>query len=403
MRRQHHHHQQHRLSAPHYSTATSSLSSPTSSYLASSWFPERAYDGKVVPSCSSSDLLANAFGGGGGISSKRGRGEAFLTRSRSLPEQYPGSYYHTHRHQHHPSSALEDDDDDRLQGILGRWWLRRRPSGPLTRPEDFFGEDDLARRRLADAATSRIEGLTTLRPEEYLWSRQQSLGNSSEEDHRRRRLLLLQQQLRDRPAGDQSLHRYHQQHQDHYQSSETAPGRRGWAAARAASSSPLTLGKSLQLVTENFVGSTASKSRSGAADAAGPGSAAWAAREKTVRFDPKDWSDLPAGSSRKGHYLHHHHQDDGLSLLVLGGGSFAQDEAWLSGCDDEAWMTIEDVRSGRWARWDEVRQESRDSGIETGSSCFTSSEDSGRASGWLAGATSTRDHSCFVAKKVYLS
>ncbi len=45
-------------------------------------------------------------------------------------------------------------------------------------------------------------------------------------------------------------------------------------------------------------------------------------------------------------------------------------------------MTVEDVRSGRWARWDALRQESqesttRDSGIETGS-CFTSSEDSNR-------------------------
>ena len=53
--------------------------------------------------------------------------------------------------------------------------------------------------------------------------------------------------------------------------------------------------------------------------------------------------------------------------------------------EEQPWMTIEDVRSGRWARWDALRQESqesqtRDSGIETGS-CFTSSEDSNRGGG----------------------
>ena len=62
-------------------------------------------------------------------------------------------------------------------------------------------------------------------------------------------------------------------------------------------------------------------------------------------------------------------------------------------------MTVEDVRSGRWARWDTQRQESqdsqtRDSGIETGS-CFTSSEDSNRG-GIVAGVG---DH--YHSRKVY--
>ena len=64
---------------------------------------------------------------------------------------------------------------------------------------------------------------------------------------------------------------------------------------------------------------------------------------------------------------------------------FDSDDFNESGSDSlcgDGWMTIEDVRSGRWARWDTLRQESqdsttRDSGIET-SSCFTSSEDSNR-------------------------
>ena len=53
------------------------------------------------------------------------------------------------------------------------------------------------------------------------------------------------------------------------------------------------------------------------------------------------------------------------------------------GIEQDAWMSVEDVRTGRWARWDALvkqeSQETRDSGIETGS-CFTSSEDSHRGS-----------------------
>lgn len=90
-------------------------------------------------------------------------------------------------------------------------------------------------------------------------------------------------------------------------------------------SSPITLGRSLQLVTESLNRPA-----------------------KNVRFDRNQY----------------------LPFLEAG---------------EDAWMSVEDVRSGRWARWDAlVKQESqdsatRDSGIETGS-CFTSSEDSNRGS-----------------------
>ncbi len=103
---------------------------------------------------------------------------------------------------------------------------------------------------------------------------------------------------------------------------------------------PLTLGRSLQLVT----------SGGGAGLAAAEAVPSFHRRKKTVRFNSEDWGN---------------------------GGN-------LDDCDYEhdLWMTEEDVRSGRWHRWDSLRQESqesqtRDSGIETGS-CFTSSEDSNR-------------------------
>ena len=108
---------------------------------------------------------------------------------------------------------------------------------------------------------------------------------------------------------------------------------------------PLTLGRSLQLVTENagrFRGSTG----------AGGLNRSSTHNLRGVRFDGSDRDHLLQSS---------------LGLLAL----------------EDAWMSVEDVRSGRWARWDAlVKQESqdsatRDSGIETGS-CFTSSEDSNR-------------------------
>lgn len=77
----------------------------------------------------------------------------------------------------------------------------------------------------------------------------------------------------------------------------------------------------------------------------------------------------------------------GLSLPLL---------SLPDGEEEQPWMTIEDVRSGRWARWDALRQESqesqtRDSGIETGS-CFTSSEDSNRGGGGGGGGPGAGDH-----------
>jgi hypothetical protein len=177
--------------------------------------------------------------------------------------------------------------------------------------------------------------------------------------------------------------------------------------------SPLTLGKSLQLVTENF------------------GTAAYNKEEinrrvnkKTVRFNSEgNYNPLSASSNvhsssltsstlhpfctTPGIYgdfsLNGTSSVDGTSNLLFGnhsntlsGPSSYHHNPYLSlkhsksrlfdefdiSCDDDAWMTIDDVRSGRWARWDTQRQESqdsqtRDSGIETGS-CFTSSEDSNR-------------------------
>ena len=112
---------------------------------------------------------------------------------------------------------------------------------------------------------------------------------------------------------------------------------------------PLTLGRSLQLVTEN-AGRFRGDRNTGSAAAAANLSSKYLNRG--VRFDGSD----------PDHLLH-----SSLGLLAL----------------EDAWMSVEDVRSGRWARWDAlVKQESqdsatRDSGIETGS-CFTSSEDSNR-------------------------
>jgi hypothetical protein len=191
-------------------------------------------------------------------------------------------------------------------------------------------------------------------------------------------------------------------------------------------SSPLTLGKSLQLVTENF------------------GSAAYNKDElnrrvnkKTVRFNSEgNYNPLSASSnvhssSLTSSTLHPFSTTpgiygnfsingtssvDGTSNLFFGNHSNALsgsssyhryphlslkhsqsrlfDDFDIS-CADDAWMTVEDVRSGRWARWDTQRQESqdsqtRDSGIETGS-CFTSSEDSNR--GGIVAAVGDHYHS----------
>jgi hypothetical protein len=124
-------------------------------------------------------------------------------------------------------------------------------------------------------------------------------------------------------------------------------------------SPPLTLGRSLQLVTENF-GRFSSVDR----------------RKKTVRFNSEEWGRQAAAAAAAG-YAPSPYLAGPSSLLT----SYL-DSCSLADEEDDSWMSIEDVRSGRWARWEAVRQESqdsqtRDSGIETGS-CFTSSEDSNR-------------------------
>lgn len=125
-----------------------------------------------------------------------------------------------------------------------------------------------------------------------------------------------------------------------------------------ARSPPLTLGRSLQLVTENF-GRYSDRDR----------------RKKTVRFNSEDWHRQAAlyGRSALPPYLPNAYTSLGATGLVDDPYSFLEDDSWMS---------LEDVRSGRWARWDALRQESqdslaRDSGVESGS-CFTSSEDSNR-------------------------
>jgi hypothetical protein len=141
-------------------------------------------------------------------------------------------------------------------------------------------------------------------------------------------------------------------------------------------SPPLTLGRSLQLVTEN-----AGRFSSSAASAAAAEHLrrSVSASRKSVRFGSEEWAHQAA--------LRGLHLND-VTLFPSG-----------LGIDDDAWMTVEDVRTGRWARWDAlVKQESqdsqtRDSGIETGS-CFTSSEDSNR------GSAADHHHHYYHSKKV---
>ena len=141
---------------------------------------------------------------------------------------------------------------------------------------------------------------------------------------------------------------------DSYRSSAAGlPGDYSSVVGHGSRNSPLTLGRSLQLVTS---GSSIAGANPDAAR-----------RKKTVRFNSEEWGANGSSGPISGGGHHHHHNP------------------YVDTCDDydeELWMTVEDVRSGRWARWDALRQESqesqtRDSGIETGS-CFTSSEDSNR-------------------------
>ena len=142
----------------------------------------------------------------------------------------------------------------------------------------------------------------------------------------------------------------------------------------------------------------------------GPDSSSFGVNKKTVRFNSEDWS---ARSSLHPHYS--------AAAVAAGGaaGSSSRARAYflqqhypsaslhghlsefdLLAYEDDSWMTVEDVRSGRWARWEVLRQESqdsqtRDSGIET-ASCFTSSEDSNR------GGTIQHD-GLYFSKKVHLN
>ena len=221
---------------------------------------------------------------------------------------------------------------------------------------------------------------------------------------------------------------------------EGTAGGPGLSAGRA----PLTLGQSLQLVTSGEPpGATSSNSLVAGGVGRVPGRIASdhplsisthhhhhhhhhphplldaGRRKKTVRFNSEEWgrngtSFLPLGAAAAGvPLLHHQGPPAPGGALVPGPAALppppgavpapapapldpfgAAVDRHLGGVslpmmtlpdEEQPWMTIEDVRSGRWARWDALRQESqesqtRDSGIETGS-CFTSSEDSNRGGG----------------------
>ena len=131
-------------------------------------------------------------------------------------------------------------------------------------------------------------------------------------------------------------------------------------------SPPLTLGRTLELVTgsaEQEQNRHRSRTAYAAAAALANELAAKATKVKKrgkIRIDSEEWR------------LQHAHLLSDPTLFPSG-----------LGIEQDAWMSVEDVRSGRWARWDALvkqeSQETRDSGIETGS-CFTSSEDSTRGS-----------------------
>lgn len=126
--------------------------------------------------------------------------------------------------------------------------------------------------------------------------------------------------------------------------------------------SPITLGRSLQLVTSGEPPHHQPHLLRGNTTGSVTEPNGMRRTKKTVRFDSEEWTgSRGAASSRL-----HPYPDCDFDLLD----------------DGDLWMSVEDVRSGRWARWDALRQESqesqtRDSGIETGS-CFNSSEDSNR-------------------------
>ena len=127
------------------------------------------------------------------------------------------------------------------------------------------------------------------------------------------------------------------------------------------SSSTLTLGRSLQLVTEQSKQAAAAREIQHLEALKKLNQSQ--EKFRNPKFNSQEWR------------LQHQDLFHDLSLFPSGG----------LGIEEDAWMSVEDVQSGRWARWDAlVKQESqdsqtRDSGIETGS-CFTSSEDSNRGS-----------------------
>ena len=170
--------------------------------------------------------------------------------------------------------------------------------------------------------------------------------SSSLVDHHSSAALLRQVPI----GGAGSLHHQSSLHLPGTVSAALATGQDPASLLKNQRSPPLTLGRSLQLVTE---------SRDQAASLATSLALAAAKDKKTVRFNSEDWSSL--------HHLQRPPFASNNSFSSYGRGSVPgaattsnQEFDSLLSCygedPDESWMTVEDVRSGRWARWEALRQ-----------------------------------------------
>ena len=305
------------------------------------------------------------------------------------PSTSASHYGNPHSHHHHLSSSYSARGDPLLLGGAASYLsTSRRPHSRRSTASDrdhhrlirnpFATSTDVsaAERYLRLHRHSRSSDLPTSSTSAHAHHQLDHLGGHAH-------LFTLDAKLEAAKVATRRLTDRELQHRNggaaaaaaqHSASSSSATERRRAAYAREIGSGPpLTLSRSLLLVTENA-------SRRAQA-------AAVEQRKKSVRFgagaaaseDLEAWSSLlgpeAAAAAVRGAEL-------GLPVVAhpSGGGTFG-----LGLETEDAWMTVEDVRSGRWARWDALcKQESqdsqtRDSGIETGS-CFTSSEDSNRGS-----------------------
>ena len=179
--------------------------------------------------------------------------------------------------------------------------------------------------------------------------------SSSLVDHHSSAALLRQVPI----GGAGSLHHQSSLHLPGTVSAALATGQDPASLLKNQRSPPLTLGRSLQLVTE---------SRDQAASLATSLALAAAKDKKTVRFNSEDWSSLhhlqrPPFASNNSFSSYGRGSVPGAaaaySTTAAAATSNPEFDSLLScyGEDpDESWMTVEDVRSGRWARWEALRQ-----------------------------------------------